>query len=494
MRLWTEVRNLDKFLDNVYQYYNGKGMYSILLKRCLNLITVAFVIIFSTFLLGCVDHTKLSSVHESQKTKLGDIVVPECWTSLGVGMKMLLFFVAVIWIWQFVRLFLDVKNLKDLHDFYTYVLEIPDCDIQSISWSDVVNKLIHICATQPSPTIQNITAIDVAHRILRKDNFLVAIFNKDLLDLSLPRNIPFFGNKKWLTKSLEWNLTFCVLNYVFDVDGAIKKRFLSENHRGKLIQGLRRRFVFMGLINAVFSPFIGLFLLMYFFFRYAGEFHRNPGSVGARQYSPLARWKLREFNEMPHLFRLRLNHSFENAMTFLDQFPRERTAAVAGFGAFIAGSFAGVLALATMLNQDILLSLEISPEKSAIFYIGVFGSIFAVAKSMIPDENLFYDPVVLMKGIVMDTHYYPAHWKGKLNTDVVRREFAEMFDYKIVLFLYEILSVVITPLILCYSLPNSSEAIIDFFREFTVHVDGVGYVCSFAAFDFKRHGNTQVCH
>lgn len=97
----------------------------------------------------------------------------------------------------------------------------------------------------------------------------------------------------------------------------------------------------------------------------------------------------------------------------------------------------------------------------------------------------------------------------------VRREFAEMFDYKIVLFLYEILSVVITPLILCYSLPNSSEAIIDFFREFTVHVDGVGYVsdfflcpprmcspnfrgnryvCSFAAFDFKRHGNTQVCH
>ncbi|CAG8782592.1 16608_t:CDS:2, partial [Cetraspora pellucida] len=27
--------------------------------------------------------------------------------------------------------------------------------------------------------------------------------------------------------------------------------------------------------------------------------------------------------------------------------------------------------------------------------------------------------------------------------------------------------------------------------EFTVHVDGLGYVCSFAVFDFKRHGNVK---
>ena len=32
---------------------------------------------------------------------------------------------------------------------------------------------------------------------------------------------------------------------------------------------------------------------------------------------------------------------------------------------------------------------------------------------------------------------------------------------------------------------------IDFFREFTVNVDSVGYVCSFAAFNFKQHGNPR---
>ncbi len=61
-------------------------------------------------------------------------------------------------------------------------------------------------------------------------------------------------------------------------------------------------------------------------------------------------------------------------------------------------------------------------------------------------------------------------------------------------FLEEVLSVLTTPFILWFSLPNSSERIVDFFREFTVHVDGIGYVCSFAVFDFKRHGKVRLLH
>lgn len=63
---------------------------------------------------------------------------------------------------------------------------------------------------------------------------------------------------------------------------------------------------------------------------------------------------------------------------------------------------------------------------------------------------------------------------------------------KVMIFVRELLSVVLTPFVLCYSLPNCAPAIIDFFREFTIHVDSLGYVCSFAVFDFKRHGNVHV--
>ena len=63
---------------------------------------------------------------------------------------------------------------------------------------------------------------------------------------------------------------------------------------------------------------------------------------------------------------------------------------------------------------------------------------------------------------------------------------------KIMIYAQELLSVALTPFVLWLSLPDCAPAIVDFFREFTIHVDTLGYVCSFAVFDFKRHGNVKV--
>ena len=63
---------------------------------------------------------------------------------------------------------------------------------------------------------------------------------------------------------------------------------------------------------------------------------------------------------------------------------------------------------------------------------------------------------------------------------------------KIMIYAQELLSVVLTPFVLWFSLPDCAPAIVDFFRDFTIHVDTLGYVCSFAVFDFKRHGNVKV--
>lgn len=73
----------------------------------------------------------------------------------------------------------------------------------------------------------------------------------------------------------------------------------------------------------------------------------------------------------------------------------------------------------------------------------------------------------------------------------MRGEFCKLFDYKVSLFLQELLSVLFAPLVLCISLPKCTDQIIDFFREFTIHVDGLGYVCSFSQFDFEKHGNPK---
>ncbi|KAG0188738.1 autophagy protein atg9 [Apophysomyces sp. BC1034] len=164
---------------------------------------------------------------------------------------------------------------------------------------------------------------------------------------------------------------------------------------------------------------------------------------------------------------------------------------MARFVAFVTGSFAGVLALLSLFDSEALVNFEITSNGTVLFYLGLFGTAFAVSRGMIPDEHLVFEPEVLLKEVVEQTHYLPFEWRGKLHTDEVRAQFCQLFDYKISLFVQELLSVIFTPLVLWFSLPACAEQIIDFFREFTVHVDGLGHVCSFAQFDFERHGNIK---
>ena len=53
----------------------------------------------------------------------------------------------------------------------------------------------------------------------------------------------------------------------------------------------------------------------------------------------------------------------------------------------------------------------------------------------------------------------------------------------------ELMSPIITPLVLLFMVHPKAGKIVDFFRNFTVDVTGVGDICSFAQMDVRRHGN-----
>lgn len=59
-------------------------------------------------------------------------------------------------------------------------------------------------------------------------------------------------------------------------------------------------------------------------------------------------------------------------------------------------------------------------------------------------------------------------------------------------FLEELLSPFVTPLILCIHLRRRSLQIIDFLRNYTISVQGVGDVCSFSQLNVAKNGNLKV--
>lgn len=284
---WANVQNLDVFLAEVYEYYEQNGIWSILLKRALNHISLAFVIGFSTFLTQCVDYASLP-----KRNKLSDIIIPQCTRNMGAGWNFLLWLVAVWWIYMLIQWLVDIPRLWELHNFYQHLLGIPDSDIQTVSWQLVVGKLMALrdanAATvqDMSPEARRFVAVnskqrmdahDIANRLMRKENYMIALINRDAFDTSVP--IPFVGNVQFWTRNIEWNINLALMDYLFDEQGQLRTEFLSSRNRRKQIDALRARFFYVGVINIFYAPFFFIYYMVTYFFTYFAVSHEPRHSV-----------------------------------------------------------------------------------------------------------------------------------------------------------------------------------------------------------------------
>ena len=116
------------------------------------------------------------------------------------------------------------------------------------------NPLTAISSTGAASVTAKLDAHDIANRIMRQENYLIALFNKELLDLRIP--LPrvlrrFIGqeedNGRMLTRALEWNLRFCLMEYLFNSSGKVRKIFLQSRNRPQLIEGYVWRSAFQNV-------------------------------------------------------------------------------------------------------------------------------------------------------------------------------------------------------------------------------------------------------
>ena len=499
MWLWTNASNPDAFLLEVYHYYVEHGVYSILLKRMIGQLTKLFVFSFAMFLTTCVDY---SLIPASKSTS--EVMIPQCMAKASWTKSAILAIFIMYWCWTTTTYIRDTPHLIRMRKFYEYGLGIADSDIQTVSWVRVVEGLVQIANANPATANapsnvpawmqypkpqQRLNAESIANRLMRRDNFYVAMYNKDIFDFTLP--LPFFGARQFYSKSLEWCIDFCFTNFIFDEQGNIRPFALEIRNRASVAANCRRRLQFAALISILIAPINILWFCVMYFFRYYTEFTRNPSKVSARSFTPFAEWKIRQFNELDHLFHRRLRQAFPFANEYLKQFPKDKTDQFCRFVAFVSGALAAVLAIATLLDHELFLGFEVTPGRTAVFWLTLTVGIFGFAHGMLPEEHEVHDPVFYLKEVLIFTHYLPAHWKGRLHSNEVREEFAAMFQLKIFIFVEEILSLIVAPWILLRNANTRAERIADFFREQTLFVEGIGHQCNFAVFSFKKEVNFE---
>ncbi|KAG9446418.1 hypothetical protein H6P81_012546 [Aristolochia fimbriata] len=500
------IADLDLFFERVYSYYCEKGLWCIITKWIFELLTLGFVIFFSAFFLLVVDWKGLSNA-KCGINAVGSGIKPCDLAKEAIHQHPLVPFtfvkgiivgylgiLSIYWVFCFLKFFAQLRNTLETRQFYYNSLNVTDHEVQTTPWEAILEKVVQVQSFHQLCVVKDLSAHDVIMRVMRKENYLIGMINKSVLSFPIPKWVPGAGptikarhvvreHRLVLTKYLEWMLNWCILQSMFDRNFCIRRDFISNP------SALRKRLMTSGLVMLLLSPFLVIFTLVRLFLKYAEEFYHHPSLVSSRRWSTLSKWIFREFNEVEHLFRHRVNSSVDHAAGYLKQFPSPIVNVVAKFISFVAGGFAAVLIIIAFLEESLLEGHIFG--RNLFWYAAVFGTVTAISRAAISDELQVLDPEGAMSLVVQHTHYMPKRWRGKENTDMVRKEFETLFQYTVMLFLEEIVSIFVTPYLLIFVVPKRVNDILQFISDFTISVEGVGDVCSLSVFDFQCHGNSN---
>lgn len=494
-------QNLDTFYLRIYEYCKERGYQCIVATRILNLLALTFMIAFTGFLTLFVNWKVVMACTGPDQCAQQDMVNTRPFTtrweidratglpvakSVGfptIFILLFLLFSSAFLLQNAVRCVQDIKEFWIIKKFMNDRLKISEADMETIEWNEIIDKLVKLQDDGVLITRNKITPLDITNRIMRKDNFFIAMINKGVVCVDFP---PFKGRfSPFLTKTMEWNLNYCIINHMYDPQTfAVKQRFISNP------EALSRRLFLCGLMNLVLSPFIALFVLLYSFFKHGQEMHKNPGSLGARHWSPMARWKMREFNELDHFCEKRMNASYPKANLYVSQFPALTMSIVAKFVVFVGSSICGVIIILSLMDEALLLHVQVF-DRNLLWYLAICGLIVASARPLVIDRHENFEPDQAFTAMVEHTHYFPSRWRNKVHSPETYAAFSVLFPFKVATFLYEMLSIFVVPLILIFYLPKQAGDITRFVKDFTETRSELGDVCSFAVFDFERHGNAK---
>ncbi|XP_046883282.1 autophagy-related protein 9B isoform X2 [Hypomesus transpacificus] len=498
---WHHIKNLDNFFTRIYHFHQKNGFSCMMLSEFFELVQFLFVVTFTTFLFNCVEYDVLFANRavnhtgpgqnplDRNKVSLPDAILPsqQCTERIQENswILFLLIMAAIFWIYRLVKVFCNTLSYWEIRQFYIKALKIRMDDLCNFTWQEVQDRLISLQREQQMCIHKKeLTELDIYHRILRFKNYMVAMVNKSLLPVQL--QLPLLGNLVFLTQGLKYNFELILFwgpGSLFQNKWNLHPKYKRAGNRLELAQKLSRVILLMGLANLLLCPFILVWQVLYAFFSYTEVIRREPGSLGARRWSLYGRLYLRHFNELDHELHGRLGRGYKPTSKYMNSFSSPLLAVLAKNVAFFSGSVLAVLIALTVYDEDVLTVQHI------LTAITVLGVVVTVTRSFIPDEHMVWCPEQLLQCVLAHIHYMPDHWRGTANKSETRDEVAQLLQYKAVFILEELLSPIVTPFILIFILRNRSLEIIDFFRNFTVEVVGVGDICSFAQMDIRRHGN-----
>lgn len=448
------VKNPQFFFD-VYSYFVRGGYFVILVENILNIITTALTLLFITFSCFFIDWKRIGKC-ESENTcgNFHDyIVYPTKFYNTAINVCMFtfvsIFFVYWIWI-TYVLIDEMVKYLK--YRNYFKMIGIRTSEIKVITWIDIVKKMIEYDNT--------LTPEIIVGSIMNKDNYIIAMIGSNLFNI----------DPVYYTQTFIWLINIGILREIF-LETKEKKKIIVDTN--KVVMVMR----FLAPLQIIAIPFILIIMIVNYVINMTTDIYTKRLYFGPKEWTNYAKLLFREYNELPHIFNLRIAKSYEFAGKYEQKFSAHLTNVLMEKSIFTLGTCLTLLVALTFYNEALVLYIKLF-DHTLIWYITILVTAITVARmAMVDPASVDESAEEVMKKIAEHTHYFPSSWVNKCHTSDVLDEYRALFKYKLSSIFVEIASIFVIPYYVCKHLEKDIELIAAFIEENTVYCEGVGHIC-----------------
>lgn len=361
-----------------------------------------------------------------------------------------------------------------MHDYCQNTMFLSDAEVSSMPWDVFVRTI-----ADRDPRILGYNGTTWQHLVMiitRKHNYLVALYNQRLMNVS----VPWFPRWRNVTLVFEWCFEYATSDLWTDL-GEVNPDYIAGDYMAN-VNKLRRSFVRVGLLGLLASPIVLIAIAAYAFFTFLEQVRNSPGVLFTRTWSTLARWQIRCFDEVDCCLNDRLSSAYPSARDYTQQFKNPVMVTIAKFLVFALAVLLAPLVIFSLVAEDVLqvnLWGGMWPRK-VIYVFTVLATLIALFRALIPGDDFVPAPQRCMAKTLKHVRLpaippqringleYHYEWVRDAHAPYVLNRFNGYFKAKYLTFLSELAAVITVPFIFMYSMYDEAGEIIQFLRDHTV--------------------------
>jgi len=293
-------------------------------------------------------------------------------------------------------------------------------------------------------------------------------YNYNLNDISISSgsgsNIPPQISETSLqnTYHIPLNLTSRDNNYVANslynqnnFDNALFNTFMNQSiingdisELSEYIKKVHYRINLAMIINIIAMPFIIIILLVYLMIKYGEKMYVNPMIMFKRKINKRTIWKLRYYNELPNLFKDRINRIECNMDKIMNLYRSPTREIVIRFLLFAFGSIFIILLSLSFIANETFSDLEIIHGHNVIWFLGIMGTLLIILNKCLGTyENKMTkrEQIAAFDALREDLITIYPNILNVNDREYLVRIINEIYQPRIVYVMYELMYLITTP-------------------------------------------------